>query len=166
MTMMKVLLPCSLLLLLSTTVHALIPLHPTNSHHSLGGSSRSFNFGGSSLLKLKAASSGDNTPQYDDDDDLDAFRERIEDMYMEDHIFPWDSEDEEIPDWMAGLAASACVGEDCEECLIPDIMYSHHTTAPTKKDTEDLSREVMQFLGIRRAEPIRVPQRSSTSSSS
>lgn len=50
------------------------------------------------------------------------------------------------------LLETECTGDDCDECLIPD----EFKTLPGEETID-----VMTFLGIRRAEPLRVERKSS-----
>jgi hypothetical protein len=79
----------------------------------------------------------------------EAYRARLEETFARDvQKFPQlveEDEESEIPAWALPMV-EAC-GEDCDECVIPEEMRGLY-------DNSEL--DVFGFLGIKRAEPLRV----------
>lgn len=139
---------------------------------SMGGSGHRTVEAVSRILVLQAALRKDDDGDTSDNDDIEKYRSRLESTYfsyLEDQdcdetyagVEFWDflkpvavssreGESETAKQVAESLASSWLdihCGEDCEECLIPDdlkILPEH-----------DEQINVMEFLGIRRAEPLR-----------
>eukprot|EP00543_Licmophora_paradoxa_P008009 CAMPEP_0202451050 /NCGR_PEP_ID=MMETSP1360-20130828/9560_1 /ASSEMBLY_ACC=CAM_ASM_000848 /TAXON_ID=515479 /ORGANISM="Licmophora paradoxa, Strain CCMP2313" /LENGTH=127 /DNA_ID=CAMNT_0049069515 /DNA_START=83 /DNA_END=463 /DNA_ORIENTATION=+ len=75
----------------------------------------------------------------DENDETDLFRSQLERTY----VFEYQASDS-TPGW-SDVEVQAC-GDDCEECEIPDEY----------KISDEPQLDVMSFLGIKRAEPLRV----------
>ena len=82
----------------------------------------------SSSLKMERKDDGNA-------DNMNSLRSQLEQTYL--------YEFQQVEDWSEDQM-QAC-GDDCEECEIPDDCKT------------DVNLDVMAFLGIRRAEPLRVP---------
>jgi len=98
----------------------------------------------------------------DKGDDIDSYRLRLENMFegQEDILDnDWSSLDlapivssleitsDSYDGWLESTTSIPCRGEDCEQCEIPDDLKQ-----------QALSVDVLEFLGIQRAQPLRTPR--------
>ena len=74
---------------------------------------------------------------------------KLDEILAESRVFEdgFEAQEEEEPVSISSWLEPTCVGDDCEECLIPDDFKAQ----PGSIEPVD----VMDFLGIRRAEPLR-----------